>query len=225
MKVVGVGSVGLGAFVLLLDGGVGDDPLFLQAKQAEASVYERFLGPSPQPSHGARVVAGQRRLQAASDVLLGWTVGDAGPPLVRPPAPGPEGQRGRRGDDRRGPRDVGRAVRLGPRPRPRAVRRAGDDRRLPRRRRRPSTTRWARSPRPTPTRPSVTSRPSRRRSPRAGSSPRAASRAGDRGERGRGRAGIRLADASGRGGFLGHGHVGDGRTRAPRSYPSGTGGY
>jgi uncharacterized protein (DUF2252 family) len=78
MKVVGVGSVGLGAFVMLLDGGTGDDPLFLQAKQAEASVYERFLGPSPKPSHGARVVAGQRLLQAASDVLLGWTVGDLG---------------------------------------------------------------------------------------------------------------------------------------------------
>ena len=78
MKVVGVGSVGLGAFVLLLDSGTADDPLFLQAKQAEASVYERFLGPSPKPSHGARVVAGQRLLQAASDVLLGWTVGELG---------------------------------------------------------------------------------------------------------------------------------------------------
>jgi uncharacterized protein (DUF2252 family) len=78
MKVVGVGSVGLGAFVLLLDSDAADDPLFLQAKQAEASVYERFLGPSQKPSHGARVVAGQRLLQAASDVLLGWTVGDLG---------------------------------------------------------------------------------------------------------------------------------------------------
>lgn len=78
MKVVGVGSVGLGAFVLLMDGGAGDDPLFLQAKEAEASVYERFLGVSSQPSHGARVVAGQRRLQAASDVLLGSAVGERG---------------------------------------------------------------------------------------------------------------------------------------------------
>ena len=78
MKVVGVGSVGLFAIVMLLDGGTDDDPLFLQAKQAEASVYERFLGPSPKPSHGARVVAGQRLLQAASDVLLGSTVGDGG---------------------------------------------------------------------------------------------------------------------------------------------------
>jgi len=75
MKVVGVGSVGLGAFVVLFDGGSDDDPLFLQVKEAEASVYERFLGPSGQPTHGARVVAGQRRLQAASDVLLGSAVG------------------------------------------------------------------------------------------------------------------------------------------------------
>jgi uncharacterized protein (DUF2252 family) len=77
LKVVGVGSVGLAAFVALLLGG-DDDPLFLQAKQAEASVLERFLPPSSQPSHGARVVAGQRRLQATSDVLLGWAVGGHG---------------------------------------------------------------------------------------------------------------------------------------------------
>jgi uncharacterized protein (DUF2252 family) len=78
MKVVGVGSVGLGAFAALFDGGSDDDPLFLQVKEAQASVLERFLGPSGQPSHGARVVAGQRRLQAASDVLLGSAVGDKG---------------------------------------------------------------------------------------------------------------------------------------------------
>jgi uncharacterized protein (DUF2252 family) len=77
IKVVGVGSVGLGAFVALFDGGSDDDPLFLQVKQAEASVYERFLGPSGQATHGARVVAGQRRLQAATDVLLGHAVGEA----------------------------------------------------------------------------------------------------------------------------------------------------
>lgn len=78
MKVVGVGSVGLAAAVVLLDGGSGDDPLFLQVKEAEASVLERFLTPSGQPSHGARIVAGQRRLQAASDVMLGFAVGRAG---------------------------------------------------------------------------------------------------------------------------------------------------
>ena len=78
MKVVGVGSVGLGAFAALLVGADDADPLFLQVKEAEASVLERFLGPSGQPSHGARVVAGQRRLQAATDVLLGWFVGPGG---------------------------------------------------------------------------------------------------------------------------------------------------
>ena len=78
LKVVGVGSVGLGAFVALFIGDSDDDPLFLQAKQAEASVYERYLGPDRHSSHGERVVTGQRRLQAASDVLLGWTVGERG---------------------------------------------------------------------------------------------------------------------------------------------------
>jgi uncharacterized protein (DUF2252 family) len=78
LKVVGVGSVGLGAYACLLDGGGGDDPLFLQVKQAEASVYERFLGASGHPDHGQRVVTGQRRLQAVSDILLGWTTGPHG---------------------------------------------------------------------------------------------------------------------------------------------------
>jgi uncharacterized protein (DUF2252 family) len=78
MKVVGVGSVGLYALAALLLGGDDDDPLFLQLKQAEPSVLERFLPPSNQGSHGARVVAGQRRLQASSDILLGWTVGPQG---------------------------------------------------------------------------------------------------------------------------------------------------
>ncbi len=78
LKVVGVGSVGLGAFAVLFLGGDMGDPMFLQVKQAEASVLERFLQASVQPSHGARVVAGQRRLQAASDVLLGWTIGALG---------------------------------------------------------------------------------------------------------------------------------------------------
>ncbi len=78
LKVVGVGSVGLEAFVGLFTGTSDDDPLFLQAKRAEASVYERYLGPSTQGSHGERVVTGQRRLQAASDILLGWAVGERG---------------------------------------------------------------------------------------------------------------------------------------------------
>jgi uncharacterized protein (DUF2252 family) len=78
LKVVGVGSVGLGAYIALLEGGSDDDPLFLQVKEAEASVYERFTRPSPFDTHGERVVAGQRRLQAASDVLLGWGMGRLG---------------------------------------------------------------------------------------------------------------------------------------------------
>ncbi len=78
IKVVGVGSVGLVAGVLLLDGGDGEDPLFLQVKQAEASVLERYLTPSPWPHHGQRVVTGQRRMQANSDILLGWTTGPDG---------------------------------------------------------------------------------------------------------------------------------------------------
>jgi uncharacterized protein (DUF2252 family) len=78
MKVVGIGSVGLAAFVGLLEGSGDDDPLFLQAKEAQASVLERFLKPSPYPSHGERIVTGQRRLQATSDILLGWTIGAGG---------------------------------------------------------------------------------------------------------------------------------------------------
>jgi uncharacterized protein (DUF2252 family) len=78
LKVVGVGSVGLTALAVLLLGDGDDDPLFLQVKQAEASVLERFLPASTQPSPGARVVIGQRRLQATSDVFLGWTSGDLG---------------------------------------------------------------------------------------------------------------------------------------------------
>ena len=76
MKVVGVGSVGLVAMVLLLDGGSDDDPLFLQGKEAQASVYERFLGPSSEPTMAtgsSPVNAGSRR---PADVLLGATVGD-----------------------------------------------------------------------------------------------------------------------------------------------------
>ena len=78
LKVVGVGSVGLAAFAALFEGGDEDDPLFLQVKEAEASVLERFLGPSSYASYGERVVAGQRRLQAVSDVMLGWAVGPHG---------------------------------------------------------------------------------------------------------------------------------------------------
>lgn len=71
-KVVGVGSVGTRAWILLLRGRDNKDPLFLQAKQAEASVLERHLPPSEYENHGERVVRGQRLMQAASDIFLGW---------------------------------------------------------------------------------------------------------------------------------------------------------
>ncbi len=71
-KVVGVGSVGTRCWIALFVGADDDDPLFLQIKQAEASVLERFVGASTQDNHGERVVAGQRLMQAASDFLLGW---------------------------------------------------------------------------------------------------------------------------------------------------------
>jgi uncharacterized protein (DUF2252 family) len=71
-KVVGVGSVGTRAWILLMLGNGDDDPLLLQAKEAEASVLEPFLGKSRYANHGQRVVEGQRLMQSASDVLLGW---------------------------------------------------------------------------------------------------------------------------------------------------------
>jgi uncharacterized protein (DUF2252 family) len=76
-KVVGVGSVGTRAWIVLLLGRDESDPLFLQAKEAEASVLEDFVGRSGHANHGARVVHGQHLMQAASDIFLGWdrTVG------------------------------------------------------------------------------------------------------------------------------------------------------
>ena len=71
-KVVGVGSVGSRCWIFLLVGRDERDPLFLQAKEAQASVMERFLGDSAYRHHGERVVAGQRLMQAASDIFLGW---------------------------------------------------------------------------------------------------------------------------------------------------------
>ena len=72
-KVVGVGSVGTRCYVALLLGNGPDDPLFLQIKQAQASVYERYLGRSAYANHGQRVVIGQRLMQASSGIFLGWT--------------------------------------------------------------------------------------------------------------------------------------------------------
>jgi uncharacterized protein (DUF2252 family) len=77
-KVVGVGSVGTRAWIALLLGRDGQDPLFLQMKEAEASVLEPFLTPSEFSNHGQRVVVGQRLMQATSDIFLGWLHVEAG---------------------------------------------------------------------------------------------------------------------------------------------------
>ena len=72
-KAVGIGSIGTRCWLLLLLGLDNADPLFLQIKEAQASVLEPSLGRSPYPSHGQRVVSGQHLMQAASDIFLGWT--------------------------------------------------------------------------------------------------------------------------------------------------------
>ncbi len=74
-KVVGVGSVGTRAYIVLLQGRDEEDPLFLQLKEATASVLEDHLPKSRYRQHGERVVNGQRLMQAASDIFLGWTKG------------------------------------------------------------------------------------------------------------------------------------------------------
>lgn len=71
-KVVGVGSVGTRALIVVMEGADRNDPLVLQIKEAQESVLERFCGKSPCAQHGQRVVEGQRAMQTASDMLLGW---------------------------------------------------------------------------------------------------------------------------------------------------------
>jgi len=78
-KVVGVGSVGTRCWIVLLEGrSTAEDPLFLQVKEAEASVLEPYVGKSRFRNHGQRVVEGQRLMQAASDIMLGWLHTDSG---------------------------------------------------------------------------------------------------------------------------------------------------
>jgi uncharacterized protein (DUF2252 family) len=72
-QVVGVGSVGMRVYLVLLEGRSGSDPLFLQCKQAGPSVYEAHTRPSAHTSHGARVVAGKRLVQSATDIFVGWS--------------------------------------------------------------------------------------------------------------------------------------------------------
>jgi uncharacterized protein (DUF2252 family) len=82
IKVVGVGSVGTRCWIVLFMS-PADEPLFLQIKQANASVLEPYAGKSEYSHHGQRVVMGQRLMQAASDIFLGWTTGPAGDFYVR----------------------------------------------------------------------------------------------------------------------------------------------
>src|SRR4029077_7337328 len=72
-KVVGVGSVGTRAWILLMDGGDGIEPLFVQAKEAQPSVLAEYCGRSKYSNEGERVVTGQHLMQAQSDIFLGWT--------------------------------------------------------------------------------------------------------------------------------------------------------
>ena len=72
-QVVGVGSVGMRVYLVLLQGSRPDDLCFLQIKQAGPSVYETFLDPSPYPNHGQRVTVGRRFIQSATDIFVGWT--------------------------------------------------------------------------------------------------------------------------------------------------------
>src|SRR5215813_15264922 len=71
-QVVGVGSVGMQVYLVLLEGRTGTDPLFLQVKQAGPSVYEAHTQPSRHDNHGARVVNGKRLMQSATDIFVGW---------------------------------------------------------------------------------------------------------------------------------------------------------
>jgi uncharacterized protein (DUF2252 family) len=82
-QVVGVGSVGMRVYLLLLEGRGGDDPLFLQMKEAAASVYEQYLAPSRHGNHGRRVVVGKRLIQSATDIFVGWTRADDADYYVR----------------------------------------------------------------------------------------------------------------------------------------------
>ena len=134
-KVVGVGSVGTRAWILLMLGRDGQDPLFLQAKEAQESVLERFVGKSRYANSGQRVVAGQRLMQAASDIFLGWHrltgLDGQAPRLLYPAAARLEGLGGRRHHGRLGDDAVRADLCSDPRPRPRPLRRPDCHRVLP----------------------------------------------------------------------------------------------
>jgi len=71
-QVVGVGSVGMRVYLVLLEGRSGADPLFLQVKQAGPSVYEAYTAPARHDAHGERVISGKRLIQSATDIFVGW---------------------------------------------------------------------------------------------------------------------------------------------------------
>ena len=156
MKVVGVGSVGTRCLIALLHGRDEDDVLFLQVKEAEHSVLAPYAGASAQDHQGERVVVGQRLMQAASDMFLGWTVGPFGNHYYVRQLRDMKGSVAHRRPAARGARALRRAVRpdTGPGTRPSA--RSDGDRRVPRQGRalRRGDGRVRASP--TPTRPSAT---------------------------------------------------------------------
>ena len=136
-KVVGVGSVGTRAFIVLLQGRDAHDPLFLQIKEATASVLEPYVGKSRYRQHGERVVQGQRMMQAASDIYLGWTKGAGrAPPLLLAPAARHEGLGAGRGDDAARAHVLRTHLRVDAGAGPRPLRGPGRHRRVPGRQRR-----------------------------------------------------------------------------------------
>jgi uncharacterized protein (DUF2252 family) len=161
-KVVGVGSVGTRAWIVLLLGRDERDPLFLQVKEAESSVLEPFAGAARSGSHGQRVVEGQRRMQAASDVFLGWLPSRGSTERTATSTSVSCGTRRARPRSSSCPRAVSRCTARcarGPWPAPTPARATAS--------RSPptsaaatcSTAQWATSPKPTPTRTSATSPP------------------------------------------------------------------
>ena len=132
-QVVGVGSVGMQVYLVLLEGRTGADPLFLQVKQAGPSVYEAHTQPSRHPGHGERVINGKRLIQSATDIFAGW--GSLhGQGLLRAAIPRHE-DHPEDGPDRPSPSRVRDRVRRDTRSRPRPHRRPDGHRCLYRKRR------------------------------------------------------------------------------------------
>ena len=155
-KVVGVGSVGTRAWIMLMVGRDNDDPLFLQLKEAQPSVLEPFLGKSQYANHGQRVVEGQRLMQAASDIMLGWHRVTGLDGVKRDfyfrQLWDEQGLGDHRGHETPRARRVRRDLRPDAGPRARPLRRRRHDQRLPRIKRRAWTRRSPTSPSSTPTR-------------------------------------------------------------------------